>query len=156
MTEGKTRLIPAEQLFGNMLPLLEQGYEAEFTVTGNSMWPLLTHARDQVVIKKQPPRVGDVVLYCPKEGKYLLHRINRLKNGRFRAAGDANCFHDGSFPVSCVVGTVIRIRRKGKWMEASCLALRWWSFWWNLLFFMRPALLWLGRKIVAGKRRVCP
>lgn len=151
MTEQKTRLISAHQLFGNMAQLLEEGYEAEFTVTGNSMWPLLAHGRDRVVIKKQPPQKGDVVLYCPVEGKYLLHRINRLKNGRFRAAGDANCFHDGSFPESCVMGTVIRLCRKGKWMETNSLRLRLWSFWWNLLYPFRPALLWLLWKIAACK-----
>lgn len=28
--------------------MLQEGYDAEFTVTGNSMWLLLAHGRDRV------------------------------------------------------------------------------------------------------------
>ena len=151
---NKTKLMPASQLFDHMAQLLAEGYEADFTVTGNSMWPLLAHGADRVVLKKQTPKKGDIVLYCPVEGKYLLHRINRIRGGRFRAAGDGNCFHDGSFPLTCVVGTVVRLCRRGKWMERQGWLLRMWGFWWNLLFPIRPALLWVLRKLASWKRSV--
>ena len=133
--------LPAKEIFIPMQQLLEQGYDADFTVTGNSMWPLLSHGADRVVLRRQAPKNGDIVLFCPVEGKYLLHRIDRLKNGRFRTAGDGNCFHDGSFPVSCVVGTVVRIYRRGKCFQAQGVWMKLWSFLWRSSFFMRPLLL---------------
>ena len=145
----KTRLMPSGELFGNMEQLLQEGYEADFTVTGNSMWPILAHGADRVVLKKQAPAKGDIALFCPREGKYLLHRINRIKNGRFQAAGDANCFHDGSFPVENIVGVVVKICRRGKWYDTKGPVMRIWSFWWRLLFPVRPVLLWCLRKIAA-------
>lgn len=149
----KKHYVPARELFDQVSQLLEQGYEADITVTGNSMWPLLAHGRDRVVLRKQPPKNGDIVLFCPVEGKYLLHRINRLKNGRFRTAGDGNCFHDGSFPVSCIVGTAVAIVRKGKRKEANSLGLRLWSSLWRRLFPARKLLLRLLRALAAVRRK---
>ena len=145
----KTRLMPSQELFGNMRQLLQEGYEADFTVTGNSMWPILRHGADRVVLKQQTPEKGDIALFCPVEGKYLLHRINRMKNGRFRAAGDANCFHDGSFPVENIVGVVVKICRGGKWYDSKSFVLKMWSFWWRLLFPLRPILLWCLQRLAA-------
>ncbi len=145
--------VPARELFDQVSQLLEQGYEADITVTGNSMWPLLAHGRDRVVLRKQPPKNGDIVLFCPVKGKYLLHRINRLKNGRFRTAGDGNCFHDGSFPVSCIVGTAGAIVRKGKRKEANSFDLRLWSSLWRRLFPARKLLLRLLRALAAVRRK---
>lgn len=144
--------MPARELFENVSQLLAQGYDADFTVTGNSMWPLLVHSRDRVVLRRQTPKNGDIVLYCPVEGKYLLHRINRLENGNFRAAGDGNCFHDGSFPVSCVVGTVVTVVRKGKNISADSFCLRLWSAVWRFLFPLRKFLLWFLRKLASIRR----
>lgn len=145
MTQG-TNYIPAKEMFPPMQALLEKGYDADFTVTGNSMWPLLVHGRDRVVLRKTAPKNGDIVLFCPVEGKYLLHRINRLKQGRFRTAGDGNCFHDGSFPLSCVVGTVVAVYRKEKYYAAAEIPMRLWSICWRLCFPIRPALLKILRR----------
>ena len=144
--------VPAGEMFPPMQELLDKGYDAEFTVTGNSMWPLLSHSRDRVVLRKKMPKNGDIVLFCPVEGKYLLHRIHWLKNGRFTTSGDGNCFYDGSFPMSCLVGTVIMRHRKNKCYAAQGFPMRLWSFLWRLCFPVRPLLLKLLRAIAARRR----
>ena len=45
-------LLPPKELFTAVHQLLQDGYDAEFTVTGNSMWPLLVHGRDSVTLRK--------------------------------------------------------------------------------------------------------
>lgn len=32
--------------------MLQEGYDTEFTVAGNSMWPLVTHERDCVPLQQ--------------------------------------------------------------------------------------------------------
>ncbi|MBQ4572281.1 MAG: S24/S26 family peptidase [Clostridia bacterium] len=143
--------LPASDFFGAVENMLSDGYDVEFTVTGNSMWPVLRHGRDRVIIssygdKKIQP--GDTVLYCPIREKYLLHRIMFVKNGNFRAAGDNNCFYDGNFSTDCIVGRVTTYIRKEKKYSADSFAMRTWSFCWRVLFPIRKTLLWLLRKRV--------
>ena len=154
MKAQRTRLMPSQALFGSVEQLLQEGYDADFTVTGNSMWPLLSHKRDRVTIcstEKMRPKKGDVVLYCPQPGKYLLHRIHRMETDRFVAAGDGNCFVDGTFPVSNIVGVVVQLHRKGKTLRAHSPMLRFWGWVWIGLYPVRGGLLKLLRKIAGRK-----
>lgn len=148
--------LPASEFFGAVEQMLSDGYDVEFTVTGNSMWPLLSNKRDSVIISscdKQAIKLGDTVLYCPIHEKYLLHRIVSVKNGKFSAAGDGNCFYDGTFSTDCIVGKVTTYIRKGKKYSADSFAMRMWSFCWRSLFPLRKMLLWFLRKISSLKRK---
>ncbi len=148
--------VPTTELFGAIKQTLSEGYEVEFTVTGNSMWPILCHKRDSVIISAcnlQEIKNGDTVLYCPIPEKYLLHRIIHIKNGTFRAAGDGNCFYDGTFSTDCIVAKVTAYIRKGKKYSANGFAMHMWSFCWRILFPIRKTLLWLFRKISLLKKR---
>lgn len=148
--------LPASEFFGAVEQMLSDGYDVEFTVTGNSMWPLLSDKRDSVIISscdEQAIKLGDTVLYCPIHEKYLLHRIVLIKNGKFSAAGDGNCFYDGTFSTDCIVGRVTAYIRKGKKYSANSFAMRMWSFCWRVLFPLRKILLWFLRKISLLKRK---
>ena len=142
-------------LFESMRQMLNQGMNARFTVSGNSMWPTLSHGRDQVVIAPVEGKLkkGDVVLFCPMEGKYLLHRICRLRAGRIYTAGDGNCYRDGDFPRDCVLGRVTKIVRKGKEFSCSGLWYRLRSRIWMGLYPMRPVLLKLLKKIASRRKQ---
>ena len=149
--------LPATELFDAVKQTLRDGYDVEFTVTGNSMWPILCHQRDSVIISAcntEEIKKGDTVLYCPIPEKYLLHRVTHIKNGKFRAAGDENCFYDGTFSTDCIVAKVTTYIRKGKKYSADSFAMKMWSFCWRHLFSTRKALLWLFRKISLLKKRL--
>ncbi len=101
---------------------LDSGYEVDFTVTGNSMWPLLSHGRDRVIIKKCTPnelKKGDIILFEPIPEKYILHRIIKIDSNTFTTAGDGNCFNDGVYEFDKVIGKVIEIVRKDKKQSAN-------------------------------------
>ena len=139
-------------LFEQMRAMLAQGLDVRFTVSGHSMWPTITHDRDAVVVSPcSRVRRGDVVLFCPMEGQYLLHRIYKVRQGRIYTCGDGNCFRDGDFSLETVMGRVVTICRKGK--EISCdggwYRLRSWA--WLVLYPVRPLLLRCLRW-VAGRR----
>ncbi len=63
-------------------------------VSGRSMLPLLLGGRDSVICEKvtDKPKKYDVVLY-KRNGKYILHRIVKVKNTGYIIRGD-NCFFD--------------------------------------------------------------
>lgn len=135
-------------LFEEIRAMLAQGLDARFTVSGNSMWPILVHNRDSVVITPcTKPKRGDVVLFSPITGIYLLHRVYKVRKDRIYTCGDGNCFRDGDFPVSCVMGKVVTLERKGKKIPAS----RWWyrccSTLWLWAYPIRKYLLKLLRRL---------
>ena len=129
-------------LFEEIRAMLAQGLDARFTVSGNSMWPTLAHNRDSVVVRAcTKPKRGDVVLLCPMEGQYLLHRVYKVRKDRIYTCGDGNCFRDGAFPVSCVMGTVVTLERKGKQIPVSSLRYRLCTTLWRWAYPVRRLLL---------------
>ena len=135
--------LPPEQLFSAIVQLLQEGYDAEFTVTGNSMWPLLAHQRDCVVLRQVPAtslKKGDIVLLAAEHG-YLLHRITALKNGKLQTTGDHNCYRDDYVASDRVLGKVIRFTRKGRCVSCDALLYKVSAWCWRILFFARPLLL---------------
>ena len=148
--------VPATELFEAIKQTLRDGYDVEFTVTGNSMLPILCHRRDSVIISACNPqeiKCGDTVLYCPIPEKYLLHRVTHIKDGKFIASGDGNCFYDGTFPTDCIVARVKTYIRKGKKYSADSFAMKIWSFCWRILFPIRKTLSSVFSKISKLKRK---
>lgn len=151
-SQSEIQLSP-EELFEPMLPLLQDGLDAEFTVTGNSMWPFLCHKRDKVTVRSVQPaqlRKGDIVLLRTERG-YLLHRITRRRRDMVQTTGDHNCYRDAYVNTSCVLGKVVTFTRKGKVISCSDPLYRLVSRLWCVLFPIRPLLLSL---LLRRKRRV--
>ena len=145
-------LISPEELFEPMLSLLQEGYDAEFTVTGNSMWPFLCHKRDKVTIRREKTallRKGDIVLLRTEYG-YLLHRISRRKGDMLQTTGDCNCYRDAYIETSCVLGKVVTFTRKGKVISCQDPLYRFLSWLWSAMYPVRPLLLGL---LLRQKRR---
>lgn len=136
-------LLPPEELFLAVHQLLQDGYDVKFTVTGNSMWPLLANRRDCVTLRKADAHLlkkGDIVLLQVHSG-YRLHRITGLKNGLLQTTGDYNCYRDDYVDAQCVLGRVINFTRKGKQVSCKKPLYRFSSWLWRVLFPIRPVLL---------------
>lgn len=154
-----TAQISANELFSAMEELLAQGRQAAFVVTGMSMWPLLCHGRDRVVVEQCDPAAlckGDIVLLQTPLGNYLLHRITKIQGDLIQTTGDGNCFRDGFFPRSCVKARVVQVVRREK--AIPCSAFRWrlvFALWMGLYPF-RGTLLALLRRISRKKSHANP
>ena len=143
MKSNDVTLLPPEELFEAVRQSLSDGYDAEFTVTGNSMWPLLTHGRDSVTlhkVEKASLKKGDIVL-LHTEHRYLLHRITRIKNGSVQTTGDHNLYRDGFVPAENILGRVVCFTRKGQQVSCTNLLYRLCSWLWCASFPARPLLL---------------
>jgi len=144
-------LLPPDEMFGEMSRLLKEGYDAEFTVTGNSMWPLLRHKRDCVTLRgigDKSLKKGDIVLLKAGQG-YLLHRITRIRKNMIQTTGDHNCYHDEFVSIQCVLGRVVCFTRKGKQVFCTNPLYRLSSGLWRLSFPVRSFVL----RILCWRRR---
>lgn len=141
MMQTEKRWISSQVLFSEIATQLAEGRRAAFTVTGMSMWPLLCHGRDQVILEKlkRSPKVGDIVLLKANE-KYLLHRVTKVRKNRFETTGDGNYYHDGWFSDGCIIGRAVTLIRNKK--EIDCDSIRWKifsRFWISFFLLRRPA-----------------
>lgn len=138
------KYVLSKDFFPPLIACIDAGQNASFRITGYSMWPLLCHRRDSVVLtacEKENLQVGDIVLLQRDEEHYLLHRITKIKGEIMETTGDGNLFRDGVFPLDWVKAKAVSINRKGKTIH--CEDLRWKIVFrvWMALFPVRGPLL---------------
>lgn len=154
MKQASLTRLSAGELFENIRTVLEEGYDASFTVTGNSMWPTLASGRDRVVLRRTdaPLKKGQIVLFMPAPGQYVLHRVYRVRKEKFYTCGDGNCFRDGGFSPETVLAVAVRLERKNR--KIACNTVRFWLYSrvWLGLYFMRPWLLKRLRKLAQSRK----
>lgn len=83
---------------------------------GDSMRPLIRRGRDPVTIVPLPRALkrGDVVLFENPPGRYVVHRVRRLKDGRVQTLGD-NCWNpDPWMDEKQVLGQALQAERNGR------------------------------------------
>lgn len=146
-----------------LLPeFLKDNYQATFTVTGNSMWPFLTHGRDTVVVEACDPKhlkKGDIVLFQPMPTVFILHRVTKLKKNPdntvhcFQTTGDGNCHRDGFYRPDCVIAKVSSLQRKGTTIACNSLFWRLVANLWNIAFPIRRYLLYTLRQVSRLRNR---
>lgn len=107
----QTRSIGVEQWHA----LAKDGAAPPVTIRldGDSMRPLVRRNRDYVTIHPltRPPKVGDVVLFQNAQGRYVVHRVRRMRAGRVQTLGDG-CFNpDPWMDESRVLGLAASVRR---------------------------------------------
>ena len=110
-------ILPTETYFSIVKQMLDETGQARVRVTGMSMWPLLYHMRDSVVISKPENGVihaGDIVLYDRQNGRYALHRVVQLKKDSFTMVGDNQWYLDRNLSYDQIVGVVTQIDRNGR------------------------------------------
>ena len=80
---------------------------------GDSMRPLIRRGRDRVTIVPltRPLKRGDVVLFEFPPGRYVVHRVYRLRDGFVQTLGD-HCWNpDPWMPERQVLGQVVQAER---------------------------------------------
>lgn len=111
-----------------MAEVLHNAGEVTFTITGNSMLPLLRHRKDKVCIVK-PQENGlkkyDILLFVRNNGKYILHRIVAVTPEGYALAGDNQCVIEYPVHYAQVIGVVKGFWRGGKYFSCD-------SFWYRL------------------------
>lgn len=125
---------------------------------GESMRPLIRKGRDPVTIVpvRGEMKKGDVVLFTLGDGRYVVHRVWRLREGLVRTLGD-NCVNpEPWFPRAQVLGQVVRFSRNGHAFRLDTPAARAFGRVWMVLFPIRRG--YKRARALAGRmyRRVFP
>ena len=85
-----------------------------YTNVGDSMYPLI-QPHDLLVIEavKKPLRQFDIPLYKRDNGRYVLHRIMRIKNGEYLMCGDNRYGLERGITDRHIIGVLTAIIRNG-------------------------------------------
>lgn len=128
--------------------MIDKDKQVNLTVTGNSMFPLFSHLRDSVTVKKfNEYKKYDIILYVRKNEDLVLHRIVKVKNNEFYLCGDNQTLVEYPIYPEQVIGKVISFTRKGKvYLFNSFFSMLYARFWVMCLKIRRP-LLKLALKI---------
>ncbi len=140
-----------EELSPVMESCIAQGSKVVLTVTGNSMYPLLCHRRDQVVLQKAEKaslQIGDVPLYRRANGQFVLHRIVDLGATSYTLCGDGQWRKEYGIPCSAVVAVATGFYRKGKYISCESCSYRLYVKLWIAMLPLRPFIL-KGRRFAA-------
>ena len=138
----KKRIVEANTYIPVIRELIEEGNTVPFLITGNSMSPFMIHERDTILLKKPeyPLRKGTMAFYQRKNGQYVMHRICKIKDGKYYFVGDAQTEVEGPLDQEQIFAVVCGVKRKGKMEEPGTF---WWEFFehvWLPLLPLRPFL----------------
>lgn len=88
--------------------------------TGNSMWPMLKHRKQSVLVSKKTQRLKpfDVALYERKNGTYVLHRVMELTDTGYVICGDSQSYFE-EVKEEAVIGVMTAFYRGKKCIEAT-------------------------------------
>lgn len=127
------REVDAQEYMDVLRELIEEGHQVSLLISGSSMSPFLIHHRDTIYFKKpdRELKVGDMVFYRRGNGKYIMHRIRRIRPEGFYMIGDAQWEIEGPLQREQIFGLITAVERKGKLIQPG-------DFWWE--FF---AKVWL-------------
>ena len=145
----QTVTIPMEQLAQLLQVQLAQGGRAELNVTGNSMKPMLHHRRDAVSLVPADGQLkkGDLILYRRENGKYVLHRIVRVRGElEFICSGDNQWEPETVFDQQ-VMAVVTGFRRDGKQYDVGHKGYRLYVWLWVGMFPVRRPIIALRRRL---------
>ena len=130
----------------DLIPIIKETLagDKEFTlpVTGTSMLPLLVEKRDSIILKKAVPplRRGDLPLYRRADGSFVLHRIVKVKNGKYIMSGDNQFIPEYGITDDMIIGVVTKIIRNGKEFGVRSLPYMLYASIWTAFFNVRYPL----------------
>lgn len=141
--EHKLRVIEPAELMDQLPQLLQEAQSVPLVISGNSMAPFLRHGRDTVYLSqvRRPLKKGDMILYRRDCGAYILHRIYRVRDGRYDLIGDGQLAVEPGIRPDQILATVEAVRRNGKLLRKGSFLWAFFAHIWLTLVPLRPGIL---------------
>lgn len=113
---------------------------------GDSMFPLIKEGRDKmIIVPKGNGRLKkyEVPLYRRDNGKYVLHRVMKVRSEDYLICGDNRSSLEGGITDSHIIGVMSGVIRKGKTIEVTDWRYRLYvALWcWKIPFLFRRVVL---------------
>ena len=133
-----------------------------YTSVGDSMHPFLRSGEDLLVIERITGRLKkyDVPLYRRDSGRYVLHRVVKVRRDDYVLCGDNRYRRETGITDRHVLGVLTAIVRKGETLSVNDPAYRRRVRLWCGLYGLRAVILWtkelpgrVRRKLKSGRNR---
>lgn len=147
-TKIHTREVDTAAYLDVLKELVQNGKSVSIIVAGSSMSPFLIHKRDRIFFEKpdRPLQKGDIVFYQRRNGRYIMHRIWKVKKDGYYIVGDAQIEIEGPVKPEQIFARITRCERKGKMLGPGDF---WWEFFekvWIRIVPFRPLIgRWYGK-----------
>ncbi len=139
---------PTRELTPFIKEMIQNNRRVQLTVTGNSMFPLLSHLRDSVTIEGcEDYKKYDIILYVRKNGDLILHRIVKRKKDVFFLCGDNQTVIEYPIYKEQIIGKVVSMKRKEKNFTTKNVFYGLYSFLWCINMKIRKPVLRFALKI---------
>lgn len=129
---------------------LAAGKTLHINPEGISMLPLIKAGRDSVYIDSisfENAKKGDIVLYRNESHLLVLHRLVKKTPTEFYTVGDNQLISAGPYNRETLLGKMIGMERKGKYLDSRQPSMRLYG----KLWMVRRRLLLIVRAVVKGK-----
>lgn len=122
--------------------LVEEGHQVGMTVVGTSMEPFLMNQRDEIFFQKpdRELRPGDMVFYQRRDGKYVMHRICKKRNGEYFMAGDHQKLLEGPIAEDQIFAVISEVRRNGALINEKTFIWKFYEVIWRHLRLVRNVM----------------
>ena len=114
-----------------------------YTNVGDSMMPLIHQGQDLLIIEPAKGRLKrlDIPLYKRDSGKYVLHRILKVRDHDYVICGDNRWRCEFGITDRHIIGKLTAIVRDGKTIPMSALKIRIYAHLWCDAFYIRAIVL---------------
>ncbi len=125
--------------------IMERDGRLVYTSVGDSMRPFIHSGEDLLVIEKPAGRLKkyDVPLYRRDSGKYVLHRILKVRQDDYVICGDNRWRRETGITDRHILGVLTAIVRDGKTISVQDPAYFRKVRLWCDFFWVRAAMLWM-------------
>lgn len=129
--------------------LLARDGRLVYTNVGDSMKPLIREGRDLLVI--EPKRGGlrkyDVPLYRRDDGRYVLHRVLRVRADDYVLCGDNRRSKEHGVTDRHIIGVLTAVVRDGRTVSVTDRGYRLYVRVWCGLFPLRALMLYVWKRM---------
>ena len=135
---------------------LESNGRLIYPNAGVSMMQLLRQDRDLMIIEKPKGRLKryDGALYVRKDGKYIMHRVLKVRENDYVICGD-NCIKkERGITDAQIIGVLRGVIRDGKEISESDKKYRLYVHIWCDLYYLRVSVLFSIKAVRALWRRI--
>lgn len=141
------RVVDGDTLIQAIRSELAAGGHFTLTVTGSSMEPFLHNGSSHVLLKRpEELRRWQVVFYRRDNGRYILHRIVRIRGDEVTVCGDAQQQPERIHRDQILAAAVWICEKDNDWVEWGSFRHQFRSALWHFLRPLRPYLLRLLRR----------
>ncbi|HNR27758.1 MAG TPA: S24/S26 family peptidase [Bacteroidales bacterium] len=150
-------IIPNDILFPHIREEIRAGHSVRIQTRGNSMLPLIRPGTDEIELSpldKRSLQKGNIVLARSEDGRYLVHRIEKVKAEVVFLRGDGNASARETCTVNNFFAQLTGIFRKGKKIEKNSFQWKFAQYGWPSSPLLRRICLGVFRRLHCLHQRI--